>query len=162
MAKIQHGGISGSVDLSHGISGNISSVKRVSGSVSSREIGGSAGTQQTISGSASSIQKIIGNVINGASGKKEVVSDTTAGWNSQVTLISQKDVIYVYTDYKIVDDKPVPNIKIGDGNAYLIDLPFLVSDIEITEEQIEYWNNKVAVMLDILDPENVIFYTDMI
>lgn len=165
MAKIQHGGVSGSVDLSHGITGSASSTQRVIGGVTDDSINGTVSSTHRVNGSAAAMQRIIGNAINGVSGKKEVVSNTTEGWNSQITLISQKDVIYVYTDYKVVDEKQVPNIKIGDGNAYLIDLPFAIPnmpDIEITQEQINYWNNKVAVMLDILDPENVIFYTDMI
>ena len=95
MASIQHGGISGSI--------------------------GSNG----VNGSARMLQKIAGSVNGISGGNKEVVSNTTDGWNSQPQLIASKDVIYVYTDYKIVDDTEVPNIKIGDGKAYLIDLPFL-------------------------------------
>lgn len=91
--------------------------------------------------------------------KKEILSDTTSGWNSKVGLISSKDTIYVYTDYAESDGKKIPNIKIGDGNAYLIDLPFIAVS-GITEEQIASWDNKVSVSIDPNDPENLIFYID--
>lgn len=113
-----------------------------------------------ISGSAQTIQKITGQIIKGASGKKEIVSNTTAGWNAQSSLIGVKDTIYVYTDYKTVDGQLVPNIKIGTGSAYLIDLPFVVSETSVTPEQIEFWNNKCSVMIDPTHPNRIIFYTD--
>ena len=59
---------------------------------------------------------------------------TTEYWNSQSTLIGENNHIYVYTDYTTIttdgETKNVPNIKIGDGNAYLIDNPFITTSIE--------------------------------
>ena len=73
-------------------------------------------------------------------GDKEVSGDaaihygTTAYWNSQSTLIGENNHIYVYTDYTTITSdgeiKNVPNIKIGDGAAYLIDNPFITASIE--------------------------------
>lgn len=122
-------------------------------------VNGNINGRAVMSGTVSARQAINGAINLGVIAQKQVVSKTTAEWNAQPMLISAKDVIYVYTDYKIVDDQPVPNLKVGDGNAYLIDLPFIAAD-GVTEEQIAFWNNKVSVRLDELDAENMILYTD--
>ena len=113
----------------------------------------------TITGKITASSKVFGSVNAGGSGKKEVLSDTTAGWNAKRDLISVKDTVYVYTDFDVVDGKRVPNIKIGDGNAYLIDLPFIATS-GVSEKQITFWNNKVSVIIDPTDPENLILYTN--
>ena len=48
----------------------------------------------------------------------------TAVWNSTPQLIAKSKHIYVYSDYTTASGEDVPGIKIGDGKAYLIDLPF--------------------------------------
>ena len=93
--------------------------------------------------------------------------NTTAGWNSQVTLVSEEGVVYVYTDYLLNEnDDPIPAFKVGDGLAYLIDLPFNEdinskhiqnTHIHITDAEREYWNNKVTVFLDAGQPEELVF-----
>lgn len=79
-------------------------------------------------------------------GDKQIFSDTTANWNAQRDLIGKKDCIYVYTDYEINREtgEQIPSMKIGTGNAYLIDLPFVYSG-KVTDAMIEFWNNKVSV-----------------
>lgn len=61
--------------------------------------------------------------------KVTCILKTTAEWNLDNTLLSQKGVFYIYTDYesKEVDGDTIyiPGIKIGDGLAYVVDLPFL-------------------------------------
>ena len=126
----------------------------------SDSVSGVVRSGSTVRLNVSGNQTIGGTVVIGASSKKEVYSNTTEGWNSQVSLVSSRDVIYVYTDFRIVDDHPVPNIKIGDGKAFLIDLPFIAGDSGITPEQIAFWDNKVSVRVDEDDPETVIFYTN--
>lgn len=84
---------------------------------------------------------------------KQVLFDTTANWNSQLSLISKADTIYIYTDYKTDSQgRHVAGIKVGDGLAYLIDLPFTdaiaTEHIEdntrhITQAERDSWNNKV-------------------
>ena len=86
--------------------------------------------------------------------------DTTANWNSQPTYIPRKGEIIVYSDYGRHDDKPVPFVKIGDGLAYLVDLPFIGNEdaaevvsvlqdhinntnIHVTTEEKAFWNNKL-------------------
>lgn len=102
---------------------------------------------------------------------------TTDQWNSQPDLVGKKGHIYVYSDFgetKINGEKvAVPNIKIGDGNAFLIDNPFLTAtvddiinlhitdtDVHISAEERDFWNEKVRCYIDPENPENVIFTTD--
>lgn len=91
--------------------------------------------------------------------------DTTEHWNENRLFVPMKGEVIIYTDHGKIDDGygnliDVPGIKIGDGNAYLIDLPFVGNDvryeimqeirnhednhiIHITQEEREYWNNKL-------------------
>ncbi len=102
---------------------------------------------------------------------------TTDQWNSQPDLIGKKGHIYVYSDFgkTEIDGETVsvPNIKIGDGNAFLIDNPFITAsvddiinthisdtDIHITADERDFWNEKVRCYIDADNPENVIFTTD--
>ena len=102
---------------------------------------------------------------------------TTAYWNSQSTLIGKNNHIYVYTDYTTITSdgeiKNVSNIKIGDGNAYLIDNPFITTSIEdllqshigdnikhITDDERSLWNGKVTCYLSAADNETIVFTTD--
>ena len=102
---------------------------------------------------------------------------TTDQWNSQPDLVGKKGHIYVYSDFGETDidgEKViVPNIKIGDGNAFLIDNPFLTAtvddiinlhitdtDVHISAEERDFWNEKVRCYIDPENPENVIFTTD--
>lgn len=117
---------------------------------------GTVKMRNNISGSTSSSSQISGQVDRGSGGgEKQVYSDTTANWNSQPTLISKKDVIYVYTDYATKDGQPISAMKVGDGLAYLIDLPFTYMG-NVTEEQIAFWNNKITAYMDDVDTENLI------
>lgn len=86
-----------------------------------------------------------------------ILSDTTANWNAQKKLISRKDILYVYTDYRTVDGENIPGLKVGDGNAYLIDLPF-VGISSITEEERQKWNEKVALEEPSGGSETLIFF----
>lgn len=92
-------------------------------------------------------------------GDKQIFSDTTENWNTQTFLIGKKDCLYVYTDYKQEDGKDIPAFKVGDGLAYLIDLPFSYMG-NVTAEQIEFWNNKVTAFIDTVEEENLILSKD--
>lgn len=82
--------------------------------------------------------------------------NTTAGWNAQSTLISGNGTIYIYSDYKTVDGKNIPNIKIGDGTSYLSALPFAFTDsthaadtdIHVTADDKTKWNNKATYSMN--------------
>lgn len=103
-----------------------------------------------------------------------VQSDTVEGWNSQMELVAEKNMIYIYTDYQTTTDEEgntvyIPGIKIGDGKAYLIDLPFTdqlsmdhIRDgtIHVTPQEKEFWNNKVRAYLSEVHDETIVFTKD--
>lgn len=94
-----------------------------------------------------------------------VSENTTAGWNSNPQYLPKAGEICIYTDAVIVTDDlgntiAYPDIKIGDGNTYLIDKPFVTAGvrytllnalydhennhvIHITQEEREFWNAKL-------------------
>ena len=86
-------------------------------------------------------------------------ADTTQGWAEKITEVSVLNTVYIYTDREIIehDNKiiKVPGIKIGDGLAYVVDLPF----VTVTQIERDFWNNKVRCLLDENDSENLIFTT---
>lgn len=116
----------------------------------------------------------------GSSDSAKVYSKTKEEWNSQRDLISEKNVFYVYTNYKTTDEgKNIPGLKIGDGLAYIIDLPFTAvgeqdltqvfqhirnAAIHVSAEDRQTWNsavetvnNKVSVDISPSNPENIVF-----
>lgn len=106
---------------------------------------------------------------NNLNNKMIYYSKTKSEWNLNRDFISQKNVLYIYTDYKIIEKDGeqilIPGLKIGDGTTYLIDLPFvndtsrgseleqLILDhinnkvIHISAEERNFWNNKLNVLL---------------
>ena len=91
--------------------------------------------------------------------------DTTENWNRKRNFIPLRGEVIIYTDAGQMEDDfgntiNVPKIKIGDGLAYLIDLPFVGNDvryqilrelrdhsenalIHVSTEDREFWNNKL-------------------
>lgn len=100
--------------------------------------------------------------------KSRVVYGTTAYWDEQETLIAQENVFYVYTDGFPSEIHNIVRVKVGDGHSYLKNLPFTdmvyydhISDpiIHITQEEREFWNNKVSCNIE---GENIQFTTGRI
>lgn len=99
--------------------------------------------------------------------KKQILFNTTAAWNAQGLLVSEPDTLYIYTDHQIDSQgNKIAGIKVGDGNAYLIDMPFTDEVImehindnvrHITAAERAFWNNKVSCYL--ADGDRVIFTT---
>lgn len=105
--------------------------------------------------------------------------DTTANWRQHPMYIPQEGEVIIYTDHKTITDNlgntiTIPGIKIGDGKAYGIDLPFVTdgaasdvmarliqheenAEVHVTPEERVFWNNKVRVREE---EENLIFYTN--
>ena len=92
--------------------------------------------------------------------------DTTSAWNNARGFIPLAGEIIIYTDYKTIQKTIdgqlksvyVPGIKIGDGKAYVQDLPFIDEELRdiimehINNENIHvslreklFWNNKLNV-----------------
>lgn len=111
----------------------------------------------------------------------KIYYDTKENWNSQKSLVSELCTFYVYTNYATSQDENgnminKPAIKIGDGQAYLIDLPFLGTDlselinkiedhinnmsIHVSEEDRMFWDNKCSVDESETPDEHLIFTTE--
>ena len=93
---------------------------------------------------------------------------TTAELNSDITYIPARGQIIIYTDRGTItknnQSQNVPGVKIGDGSAYLVDLPFVGDDqiqsvittiqghineaeIHVSSSDREKWNNKLNYTL---------------
>lgn len=89
----------------------------------------------------------------GLSLDKQVRFGSTSYWNSQLTLQSEEDMLYVYTDHAVDSNgNNLAGIKVGDGGAYVVDLPFIDSlftehimddDIHVSAADRAAWNAKV-------------------
>ena len=97
---------------------------------------------------------------------------TTEEWDATSPMISESGALYIWSDYR-QDEKGnnIPGVKIGDGNAYIKDLPFqdedflkhiLNTDIHVTPAEKEFWNNKVTCYIPKDDPTRVVFTKDNI
>lgn len=92
---------------------------------------------------------------------------TVEQWNERASLIGTKDAFYIYTDYEQDEfGNNIPGIKIGDGLSYLIDAPFIDHNMQkhilddvvhISQNEREFWNNKVSVYIDPNNVENLVF-----
>ena len=96
--------------------------------------------------------------------------DTTANWNAAIGFVPLIGELIIYDDYETVEyqveelgqmvtkTKIYPGVKIGDGNAYVQDLPFVEGDLKdklldhIENQDIHvalgekaFWNNKINV-----------------
>lgn len=109
----------------------------------------------------------------GGSGRP-IYYGTTAYWNAQTGLVSEEGAIYIYSDASSVDGGSgntvnIPGMKIGDGAAYVVDLPFMSgsdaavvenhiadSDMHTTSAEKDFWNNKVSAGISQSDPENLV------
>lgn len=104
----------------------------------------------------------------------QILSNTTEGWNNQPNLIAEAKTIYIYTDYQSETDEKgntvyIPGLKVGDGKAYLIDMPFTDAlmvqhinnaNIHVTAEEKAFWNNKVRAYYSTIQDDTLIFTID--
>lgn len=67
-----------------------------------------------------------------------IYMNTTEYWNSNPMLIAKDGAIYIYTDYDEFEGQAIPGIKVGDGKAYLIDIPFISGNKDAFEDHIQY------------------------
>lgn len=87
----------------------------------------------------------------------KVYEDTKANWASRPTEVSEAGAIYIYSDQYIDGNQKIPAIKIGDGLAYIVDLPFIDkkysehianATIHISADERRKWNKKVDCYID--------------
>ena len=102
-----------------------------------------------------------GNFTYTSSSSSDIQIHTTSYWNQQTSYIPPAGTLIIYSDYSILDNKNVPNFKVGDGLAYVVDLPFIEDDlraqltehinnssIHVTAQEKQNWNNKVFVNVE--------------
>lgn len=58
-----------------------------------------------------------------------ILFGTKAEWEAQPDFVPKHGALVIYADYAKEDGKDIPNFKVGDGNAYLVDLPFSQDDL---------------------------------
>lgn len=100
----------------------------------------------------------------------EIKLGTTAEWQAQLSLVGAENTIYIYTDYqKDSNNKNLAGIKVGDGQAFLADLPFIdtfyydhIRDttVHVTAAERQKWNDKVRCFVSLTDAETIVFTTD--
>lgn len=95
------------------------------------------------------------------SGNCKIITKTKAEWNEEPTLMSQKNTLYVYSDYReeTVSGETVyiPRLKIGDGTTYVIDLPF--STMSITQADVDRWNSATTLSVEADDETETLIFT---
>ena len=91
--------------------------------------------------------------------------DTTAGWDAARGFVPLQGEVIIYLDGSWIERDGqkinVPMIKIGDGHAYVQDLPFVDEDLRIkllahvdasllhvSEEDRQFWNHKIYYMVN--------------
>ena len=94
---------------------------------------------------------------------------TTAEWNAMPQFVGKSGYVYVYSDARIDEaGQPLAAFKVGNGNAYLIDMPFCDeaeyehirnTDIHVTLEDKDRWNKKVRCYMSTSD-DMLIFTTN--
>jgi len=106
-------------------------------------------------------------------GLAEVSYGTRAHWEANPMFVPPKGSIVVWSDHGTLNGKKVPGFKIGDGNAYNIDLPFVGDDvaarieaalavhvgtqsIHVSASDRGSWNNKVSIDDNVLN-ETLVF-----
>lgn len=153
----------GSIEMDGTLSGRLQGEKGLSGSLS---------TPQQLSGNLSRTSRdyddlvniprinnvpLRGNKLLPELSLRPIYYDTEANWNDQTNLVSEEGAIYIYT-YGTGDDIKF-KVKIGDGNAYLIDMPFVV-DQPVSGLEKEFWDNKVSAYISLLNEEELVLSTD--
>ena len=100
----------------------------------------------------------------------KISSGSTAEWQLRTDYVPLAGEIIIYTDYGTDGENDIPGIKIGDGSAYAVDLPFVGEDVRdsllshiennlvhITAAERAAWNAKVRCYYS---NETVIFTTE--
>ena len=126
-----------------------------------------------LNGQVLTYNNMLGQWVNGLGSDLAMIRiKTEAEWNSTPRLVSERNVLYIYTDHDTVDGHYVPAMKYGDGVTYLIDMAFITdnsttlfthinnSNIHVTLQEKNFWNNKVRCYVDNVNPELMVFTTD--
>lgn len=79
---------------------------------------------------------------------------TRAEWSEISTYVPAEGEIVIYSDWNVIDGVTYPAVKIGDGNAYVVDLPIIAGGedmafiIELADMLTEHINNMAIHVSD--------------
>lgn len=107
--------------------------------------------------------RLINPATNSFTGKISI--NTVEGWAQKSSYIPSKGEIAIFSDRNVVNGVEYPGIKIGDGKAYCVDLPFLGDDIianilniitdhvsdmsvHVSSADRTFWNNKLNYRIE--------------
>lgn len=152
------------------IRGNVSFEGNTDGSLSDRAaISGTSTLSQTINGEGEVRKNLTGQIANNPTaygilsdlvrirgqgsipsviGRNQIHYDTKEAWNAQTELVGERGHIYIYSNYATREVEKdgethiinIPAMKVGDGLAYLIDTPFMLTSDDY-QEFIDHINN---------------------
>ena len=138
--------INGKLSIEQSLSATLSGASSLSGSFASASNYNSLTGKPVLNGAT-----LVGSKVSGDYDLATVLFDTTANWSVLTDVVSVKDTIYVYTDYKQTERGTIAGVKVGDGTTYILDLPFTDellqehikdTDIHVTSEEKAFWNSK--------------------
>ena len=94
----------------------------------------------------------------GSGGASKILYATTEYWTSHPEISSKPGVIYIYSDYqKDPEGRDLPGFKVGDGNSYVVDLPFCLPPNTVLMDTTEHWNENPMLKST---PGVIYIYTD--
>lgn len=110
-----------------------------------------------------------GNITFAQLGLRNIYYDTTANW-AVFREPSKPGALYIWKDWKTLSDGTVlPGLKVGDGLAYPVDLPFLNENaldqllehinnmrVHVSPEDRVFWDNKVSAFMSHAQSENLV------
>lgn len=158
--------------VSVGAGKTLASIGQVDGKIQAKTVSIQI-NQAQVNGLPSKLTSIVSEL----SSKQDILVATSQQWKSQRSFKPRNGQIVIWSDKSIVvssweedghlasAEVAVPGIKIGNGNAYNLDLPFVEDDIavqlsshiqsrmHITAEERADWSHKITVG-DINDPED--------
>ena len=88
----------------------------------------------------------------------KVSEGTKEFWNTNKTYVPISGEIVIVSDFSELNGINIPNLKIGDGSAFVADLPYLIDNSEIAEhlknqnihisqQDRDNWNSKVSASI---------------
>lgn len=114
------------------------------------------------------VEKAIGIALN-IENIGTIYCETLSYWQEHSSFIGKKGDIIIVSDYKKKDNKNIAGIKVADGLAYAIDLPYVndilgteltshINDtvIHVSQDDRDRWDNKVSARMG--DNDTLILY----
>ena len=120
-----------------------------------------SGTQTTVGATLQYLEQAV--IASGA----KIYYDTKENWAQKTSLVSEKGSIYVYSNQYTDGAQNIPALKVGDGLAYVVDLPFVekefydhINDTVVHLSQQDRWKleNSVCAEMSTVEAENLNLY----